>query len=185
MADPHVRWCERGPQQCGPYLDHCYAALRVSRTFQVGLPSLRIQGRRTLQPPGHLRMTQETPSKSQQGRSLDQLRGSVQGFGRVFKSRAARGSVASRPMSLEFRLRFVLTVVHQFPEVVSQYFKHVQLSIGSSQIRTCHFHQAALASLSRLRRRAGTAGDHQRATPHHLAQTTGALGIFPLFDYRD
>ena len=20
-ADPHVRWCERGPQQCGPYLD--------------------------------------------------------------------------------------------------------------------------------------------------------------------
>ena len=28
-------------------------------------------------------------------------------------------------MSLEFRLSFVLTVVHQFPEVVSQYFNHV------------------------------------------------------------
>ena len=29
-ADPHVRWCERGPQQCGSYLDHCYVA-SVSR----------------------------------------------------------------------------------------------------------------------------------------------------------
>ena len=42
-------------------------------------------------------------------------------------------------MSLEFRLRFVFPVVHQFPEMVSQYLNHVQLSIGPSQIRTCHF----------------------------------------------
>ena len=59
------------------------------------------------------------------------------------------------------------------------------LEILSGQHAASPDHQTAKANLSRLRRRAETAGDHQRARPHHLAQTTGALGIFPLFDYRD
>ena len=45
----------------------------------------------------------------------------------------------SRPGSFKFRLRFVFPVVHQFPNVVSQYCNHVQLTSGPSQIRTCHF----------------------------------------------
>ena len=50
------------------------------------------------------------------------------------------------------------------------------LEILSGQHAASPDHQTAKANLSRLRRRAGTAGDHQRARPHHLAQTTGALG---------
>ena len=50
------------------------------------------------------------------------------------------------------------------------------LEILSGQHAAFPDHQTAKANLSRLRRRAETAGDHQRARPHHLAQTTGALG---------
>ena len=48
-------------------------------------------------------------------------------------------SAVSGPGTLEFRLRFVFPVVHLFPLVVSQYFNHVQLTAGPSQIRTCRF----------------------------------------------
>ena len=50
------------------------------------------------------------------------------------------------------------------------------LEILSGQHAASPDHQTAKTNLSRLRRRAETAGDHQRARPHHLAQTTGALG---------
>ena len=35
------------------------------------------------------------------------------------KSRAARGSVASRPVSLGFRLAYAVSVYHRFPNVVA------------------------------------------------------------------